>query len=151
MTLSVAFDVSAKVLKAFYEVPTSQAELVNSNKFQIKQLEMIAEADGQTTLKYTVPVELTGLPNEIDFKGPLTSEGGQLSSEYGILNCVSNEKQMMCSVSYLELKFDNALAQKFMAEKFTSIELEKRSSLQAKFSTDPIGILHIMLKKKQLK
>ncbi len=138
---------ASAALKSYYEVPTSHSDLAASNKFKVNDLTLTPEADGETTLKYTVPVELTGLPNEIDFTGPLTSEGGSMQSEYGNLNCLSNKKEMMCSVSYLKLDFNNELAKQKIGEKFKGNEAIKRAALQEKFSTDPIGIIHIMLKK----
>lgn len=143
----VGLSASAAALKSYYEVPTSNPALAGSNKFKVNDLSLTPQADGETTLKYTVPVELTGVPNEIDFTGPLTSDGGSMQSEYGNLNCISNKKDMMCSVNYLQLDFDNQLAKQKIAEKFKGSEAINRAALQEKFSTDPIGIIHIMLKK----
>ena len=138
---------ASAALKSYYEVPTSNPALAGSNKFKVSDLTLTPEADGESTLRYTVPVELTGTPNEIDFTGPLTSNGGSMQSEYGDLNCLSNNKEMMCSVSYLKLNFDNNLAKQKIGQKFNASEALKRAALQEKFSTDPIGIIHIMLKK----
>ena len=137
---------ASAALKSYYEVPTSNPELAGSNKFKVSDLTLTSELDGKTTLKYTVPVELTGVPNEIDFTGPLTAEGGSLQSEYGSLSCLSNKKEMMCSVSYLKLDFNNELAKQKIGEKFKGGEALKRTALQERFSSDPIGIIHIMLK-----
>lgn len=145
---SVSLNASAG-LKAYYEVPTSNPELAASTKFKVSDLSLTPESDGETTLRYTVPVELTGIPNEIDFTGPLTADGGSMQSEYGNLNCLSNKKEMMCSVSYstLKLKFDNDMAKIKIGEKFKNDEALRRAAVQEKFSTDPIGIIHIMFKK----
>ncbi|MBX9698379.1 MAG: hypothetical protein K2X74_03025, partial [Acetobacteraceae bacterium] len=76
-------------------------------------------------------------------------DGGSMQSEYGNLNCLSNKKEMMCSVSYstLKLKFDNDMAKIKIGEKFKNDEALRRAAVQEKFSTDPIGIIHIMFKK----
>lgn len=133
----------AAPLKAFYEVPTSRADLVNSNSFKIDVVSINTDIAGVTNLTFTFPEELTGVANEVTFAGQLNESGGMLQSEHGILNCLMTAKKLMCSASYQQVHFDNDLARQKMNEKFKDEELVRRLSVQEKFSTDPIGIIHV--------
>ena len=130
---------------AAYEVPTSQNELKASSIFQIDDISIKQNKDSTTTIKYVVPEELTGLRNKLDFTGNLNSGSGELTSEHGFMKCLSNRKKMMCTVTYQQLDFDSGLALQKMSDKFKNEELKNRLSIQEKFSTDPVGIIHIRL------
>ena len=93
-----------------------------------------------------VPEELTGVTNEIEFTGALDMNGGNLSSQFGNLNCIVNSNVMMCTATYQHLKFNQDLAVQLMTNKYGGEELAKRLSVQEKFSTDPIGIIRIYFK-----
>lgn len=150
MTISVllltSISVFAGTKQATYEVPTSQPDLKNSTLFTLSKVSVSRNIDNVTTLKYVVPEELTGEKNEIEFSGVLNESEGNLSSEYGVLNCLTNKNQMMCTASYMKLKFDSEKAKDLMAQKFQGQELENRLRLQEKFSTDPIGVIRIYFK-----
>lgn len=139
----------AGLKEATYEVPTSQNDLKSSSLFKITKLSVTQDVDEVTTIRYMVPEELTGVKNVIEFSGVLANNSGHMTSEYGDLNCLSNTNQMMCTVSYQKLNFDSQLAKTVMASKFQGRELSNRLSLQEKFSTDPIGIIHIYFKSVQ--
>jgi hypothetical protein len=130
---------------AAYEVPTSQNELKASSIFQIDDISIKQNKDYTTTIKYVVPEELTGLRNKLDFTGNLSSGSGELTSEHGFMKCLSNRKKMMCTVTYQQLDFDSGLAQQKMSNKFKDEELNNRLTILEKFSTDPVGIIHIRL------
>ncbi len=136
----------AGLKEATYEVPTSQNDLKSSSIFKIKKMSITQDVDDVTTIRYMVPEELTGIKNTIEFSGVLNNNSGDLVSEYGDLNCLSNTTQMMCTVRYQKLSFDPQLAKTVMATKFQGQELANRLSVQEKFSTDPIGIIHIYYK-----
>ena len=136
----------AGLKEATYEVPTSQKDLKAASVFKIKKLAITQDIDNTTTVSYMVPEELTGIKNVIEFSGVLSNNGGDLTSEYGDLNCLSNNNQMMCTVRYQKLNFDSRLAKEIMTSKFQGQELINRLSVQDKFSTDPIGIIHIYFK-----
>ena len=137
----------AGIEAAYYEVPTSQAHLKSAAQFKIKKLSVQQNTEGQTLIKYQVPEELTGLESTVEFSGSLTAEGGSLTSDHGTLNCLANTNKMMCSVSYQQLDFNSDLAKDLMAKKFKGEDLVNRLKIQEKFSTDPIGIIHIVYKK----
>ena len=137
----------AASLQATYEVPTSDMNLKPSSVFEIKKISIRKNTNGTTTLKYIVPQELTGKKNVIDFTGDLKNNSGKLSSEYGQMNCLSNTEQMMCSVNYEELDFDSIASAKIMADKFSGQDLANRLVLRDRFSTDPIGVIHIKFSK----
>lgn len=137
--------VFAAPMAAYYEVPTSQADLKSASQFEIKKLSVTNGLNNVTTLNYTVPEELTGLLNEMEFSGALNQNGGKLVSENGEMECLANNARMMCTVSYQKIDFDSDLAKNILRSKFKDQELEKRFLVQEKFSTDPIGIIHIIL------
>lgn len=136
----------AGIEAAYYEVPTSQAHLKSAAQFKIKKLSVQQNTDGQTLIKYQVPEELTGLDNTVEFSGKLTASG-PLTSDHGVLNCLANTQKMMCSVSYQTLDFNSDLAKDLLAKKFQGEDLVNRLKIQEKFSTDPIGIIHIIYQK----
>jgi hypothetical protein len=137
----------AGIESAYYEVPTSQAHLKSASQFKIKKLSVQQNTEGQTLIKYQVPEELTGLDNTVEFLGNLTADGGTLTSDHGVLNCLANTQKMMCSVSYQTLDFNYELAKDLLAKKFQGDDLVNRLKIQEKFSTDPIGIIHIIFQK----
>lgn len=132
---------------ASYEVPTSQINLKAASIFKIEDLKLKLNDDGSTTLKYVVPEELTGLKNELEFTGNLVDGTGDLTSDSGYMKCLSNHKKMMCTVSYQKLDFDNGLALQKLSLKFQDLELKNRLSVQERFAQDPIGIIHIRLRR----
>jgi hypothetical protein len=137
----------AGIEAAYYEVPTSQAHLKSAAQFKIRKLSVQQNTEGQTLIKYQVPEELTGLDNTVEFSGSLTADGGTLTSDHGVLNCLANTNKMMCSVSYQKLDFSSDLAKDLLAKKFQGEDLVNRLKIQEKFSTDPIGIIHIIYQK----
>lgn len=145
--LSLSFFAFASVKDATYEVPTSQADLKTASIFKIKKLAITQDTDNITTIKFMVPEELTGIKNLIEFRGVLDNNVGNLSSEYGNLNCLSNSAEMMCTVSYQKLNFESQLAKNLMAEKFQGAELQNRLAIQERFVSDPIGVIRIYFKR----
>lgn len=133
----------AGIRSATYEVPTSQNDLKASSVFKIRKLAVTEDIENITTVKYLVPEELTGVSNEIEFTGKLDINGGNLSSQFGNLNCLASSNVMMCTASYQKLEFNHELAIELMTAKYAGEELSKRLTLQEKFSTDPIGIIRI--------
>ncbi len=146
LVLLTSVSAFAKIGQATYEVPTSQSDLKASSLFNISKVEVSRNQNNITTVKYLVPEELTGLQNIIEFSGVLNEDEGTLTSEYGILKCLTGKRQLMCTASYLDLEFDSEKAKEIMAQKFQDQELQNRLRLQEKFSTDPIGIIRIYFK-----
>ena len=137
--------VHANIKGATYEVPTSQNYLKEASLFKIENVSFTKQ-NSKVNLSYLVPEELTGIKNMVQFTGDLNSNGGKLNSEYGQLTCLSNNRQMMCTVSHQKLNFDSELAKSIMVSKFQGQELTNRLSIQQKFSTDPVGVIRIYFK-----
>lgn len=135
--------VFAGIRSATYEVPTSQSELKGASIFKIRKVSVTEDIENKTTVRFLVPVELTGVSNEIEFSGTLDLNGGKLSSQFGMLSCLANSSVMMCTASYQKLEFNRDLAVELMTAKYSGENLNKRLELQEKFSTDPIGIIRI--------
>lgn len=146
MLLILSQSAFARIKSATYEVPTSQNELKASSIFKIQKLSVTEDIENKTTVKLQVPVELTGVANVIEFSGKMDLNGGNLSSQFGNLNCLANSTVMMCTASYQNLKFDHELAVKFMSAKYSGDELSNRLQVQEKFSTDPIGIIRVFFR-----
>ena len=146
LLLTIGQAAFAGIRSATYEVPTSQSDLKAASIFKLRKLSVTEDIENKTTVKYLVPEELTGVTNEIEFTGALDMNGGNLSSQFGNLNCIANSNVMMCTATYQHLKFNQDLAVQLMTNKYGGEELAKRLSVQEKFSTDPIGIIRIYFK-----
>lgn len=145
LVLSFSMTAAAADLFATYEVPAGdQPELAGSNQFRIQKLSLEKSDDGLTTLKYLLPLELTGRPNIIEFKGQLTSDGEtEVTYDEKKMKCAEDKISLWCNVSFSALDINLPAAQKLMAEKFSQKDLEKRLQVLGKFSTDPVGIIRI--------
>ncbi len=120
------------VRSAVYEVPAVSSDLGSARFFPIKQMNL-KQGNGQMTMKYLIPVELTGAENFIQFSGPV---GGNQT-------CVKSVSEVTCRVKYQNLRFDQAKVDFQLKNKFTGLELSQRQQVQREFSGDPVGIIHI--------
>ncbi len=141
-TLIAPLTIFAGVKRATYEVPTSQVDLKAAATFSIEQISVNRVGDN-IMIRYLVPQELTGEPNLIEFSGTMSKDSAQLTSPDGDLDCLTTRRQMMCTVEYQKIRFDQEKAQQLMTGKFKGEELLKRMAVQERFSTDPIGIIRI--------
>lgn len=143
--LGFSMTASAVNLVATYEVPVGSAKaLMGSNQFRIQQLSLDRTPDGQTDIKYLLPLELTGNPNVIAFTGKIGSDGKtEVSYDDKKMKCDEDSISLTCAVSYKNLDMNLPLAQKMMAKNFPRQDLQKRLQVLEKFSTDPVGIIRI--------
>ncbi len=128
-----------------YEVPVTDARLQDAAVFDLKKVRL-EQIDNHFTMKYLVPVELTGEKNLMEFKGTMNRGQGNLIYENTTMNCNSDEVTLTCKVAYQNLKFNQTKAEKLLARKFEGLALEKRLTIQKDFSTDPVGIIKVKLK-----
>ncbi|MBC7466673.1 MAG: hypothetical protein H7256_11840 [Bdellovibrio sp.] len=145
LTLSFSVTASAANLFATYEVPAGdQTELIGSNQFRIQQLSLQKSPGGQTSLKYLLPLELTGNPNVIEFTSPLPGDGKtEVVYDNNKMTCAEDTISITCNVAFAALDMNVPVAQKLMSDKFSQKDLEKRLQVLNRFSTDPIGIIRI--------
>jgi len=128
-----------------YEVPVDNPELAELAVFPLRRVQL--EQNGQEfTLKYNVPVELTGELNRIEFKGTIENGQGVLTYEDSKMNCLADQTTLMCKVAYQNLKFNQERAERIITSRFDGEELRKRLLIQKDFSTDPVGVIKIKLK-----
>jgi hypothetical protein len=146
--LSFLISIPAFANKGTYEVPTSNRALKPNAFFEMNDVNLKISQAGQIEVSYTIPTELTGLENKLSFSGEISNGTATMNSEYGQMTCLATASKMMCSVSYQKLQFDTLLAEQNMSQKFSGAELVSRLEIQTKFSTDPIGLLHIQLSRK---
>lgn len=132
---------------ASYEVPVdskNDADLIGSNRFQIRDLTLDTFEDGTMLLKYTLPVEITGIENKIEFKGDLTKP---TEYENNKITCKDEVFSLTCKVVYNDIKIDSGLAIDLLKKRFSGDELAKRLEIQERFSTDPVGIIRVFKRK----
>lgn len=123
----------AEMAIGIYEVPVDDEQLANSRLFLAENIQF-ERNDKNIKLKMLVPVDLTGVENVVEFSGRLGHE------------CTEFEpKQISCTMVYQNLKFDNLLAADILAKKFKGTDLLNKLRVQQKFSTDPVGIVHMIL------
>ena len=137
------------VASGTYEVPVAELELKSAAQFDLKKV--LFKQDGTNfEIKYTIPTQLTGEKNMIQFKGVLNAGVG--SGVYGEnkMDCLIDQTLLMCKVEYRNLKFDQPLAEKLMAANFKGDALIRRLAVQRGFSTDPVGVIKIKLSAKNL-
>lgn len=148
--LQVAFVVTsfagncvAMTTTADYEVPVDNLDLADASHFPLKNVTVKTQVDGQVAISYFLPQELTGLPNLIKLTGFLSGQQAQLNSAYNSMDCTDGSKEITCQVTFNKLQVSQTLADHLLKEKFSGETLQKRMIVQQKFSTDPVGIIHI--------
>lgn len=128
-----------------YEVPVDNPELAELAVFPLRRVQL--EQNGKEfTLKYNVPIELTGEVNRVEFKGTIENGQGVLTYEDTKMNCLADQSTLMCKVAYQNLKFNQERAERIITSRFEGDDLRKRLMIQKDFSTDPVGVIKIKLK-----
>ena len=145
LSLQFVSAISYAQIEASYEVPASDPSLQVSAIFELKKIK-IEQTGTHLKMKYLVPQELTGHRNVLEFEGEMNAGQGSLFYKDAQMDCLSDESTMKCKVTYQQLKFNQARAEKMMARKFQGEELLRRMMVQKDFSTDPVGIIQIKLK-----
>ncbi len=128
-----------------YEVPVQDADLQSAAVFNLSKVRL-EQKDNHFSLKYMVPVELTGEKNALEFSGVIDQGAGTLTYKNTTMNCLTDDVTLSCKVAYQNLKIDQIKAEKLLSKKFQGADLAKRLMVQRDFSTDPVGIIKIRLK-----
>ena len=129
---------------AVYWVPTD-ASLQQYAVFQTEAT--LTVDDDHTTLKYSLPLALTGAENVIELQGPAAVAGQPLVlKNLGTTMTCPNVNLTNCKVSYYDLKFDEAARNKFLAQISSSPqELSARQLVAASFQGgEPHGFFLIL-------
>lgn len=125
-----------------YEVPVP-VELEDAAHFEVERVGWKVEGN-QATLRWTLPVALTGNPEKVDVTGPFDAEKGAyvLTGEAGTAECKTTATSLDCTEHLTGIEVDKDLAIS-LAE--TGVDRTKRADVIERFSVDPIGILHAEL------
>jgi hypothetical protein len=132
---------SSVVLAASYEVPTATA-LKDYAHFELKDFSK--RSDGYfVSLKYTLPVELTGTKQSIELSG--IAEAGKpflLFGEQADAECLNYASTINCTIRYNDLEIDEEKAlQAIRKTSKSEEEVSGRLQVMRFFSTDPVGII----------
>lgn len=120
--------------EATYEVPVPD-ELKDVATFTLDGLYESAAAGKITRTVYTLPLELTGIPNTI----AMTARGpGVFKGPNGKAICQGDT----CQVRFKNLKIDRTLAAAALTkEGFTGLDFDRRMQVFDRFSGDPAGVI----------
>lgn len=124
-----------------YEIPVDGNEdQARFARFQLQDLSVV-QSDGMMTLTYSLPVEMTGLPNKIELTGTLDgSKFVPLAGKLG--NALCDLSKSTCRVHYKNLNLDADLALAHLESLHVSPEeIAAKISIGAQFRADPIGIV----------
>ena len=129
---------------ATYSVPVAN-EYKEYAQFELNEFKSI-EYDKTTTIKYQIPIELTGIAQTVEFSGAFLpgAEMNILTGPNGTLSCSKEVvEKMECKVAYTNLKFDEKKAA-LLIHKASSNPSETlgRLFVMRAFSSDPVGIIH---------
>jgi len=128
-----------------YTVPVKE-ELKKYSKFDLDEV-VIEQKANQLTLRYTLPRELTGRPQLVEFKGMITTEGPMtLTGKNGTMACKSSVDLSSCEVRYKDLEFDLKARDQALKESSSSAEeLKGREAVAVAFHAggEPHGVLHV--------
>ncbi len=125
-----------------YQVPVKNSRLKKYANFKIEKVEEI-DSEGQTEIRYTLPLELTGAPNELVFIGNYKhgSSISNLSGANGTMMC-SEGLSKICNVQFSNLKINEPARLNILKSMSgSSAELRGRLAVARSFSGDPGGVL----------
>jgi len=145
LVLVSALSATAATFTAVYEVPVEKNSGLNRvNKFPLTNVQLDKTDDDQVSLKYVLPLELTGATNTLQFTGKLNEfNKADLNYDQSSMKCQDTNASLVCQVKYKNLNTNQALAADLMSRKFSGEELENRLKILSRFSTDPVGIVRI--------
>jgi hypothetical protein len=124
-----------------YQVPVSD-DLKQYAEFPIIDAHSTEMPDGTVQIRYTLPLDLTGLKNEIVLTSTNKSTDGTYTNFEGP-NGAANCDEDSCNVRYRHLKLDADVVRKNLVGKgITGMELTQRMQVVASFSGDPAGIVN---------
>lgn len=142
LSLFVCISAQASNHRAFYEIPAGN-DSINSifNIVKMPSVQVTEITAQKSNMMYTLPLELTGVKNSFEFSGSI---GSELTYEGNTMLCSDEDPiYWICKVKFKDLAMDDNLAKQLLKNQFQGLELNARLQLQAKFSTDPVGIIYI--------
>jgi hypothetical protein len=132
-------------LKASYSMPVS-SDLLNEASFDLAAIDVQVK-DGQTTVLFDLPVDLTGMTLEsIQFQGAVPTEGTfvLLTGVRADASCTRAGQWNVCLVSY-HPNYSGAPADKtevYLKQKYAaSPSLANRLAVAKLFDSEPHGVL----------
>lgn len=92
--------------------------------------------------KYDLPLDLTGVENEIDATGRMDAEGILvLKGENALLKCSMEQK--MCHAEYSNLVIDPVkVKERLEAQGLSADQVQLRLSVTDQFGGEPIGVIY---------
>ncbi len=115
---------------AAYVVPVP-ATLAKYALFTNVRVDIKAMGTGQTSFKYRIPVELTGVENKVEFFGTPDSAGKmEATGENGSALCDGGAKVGSCELFYKNLQFDHDLRDQILT-RISSGDADQLAARQA--------------------
>ena len=128
---------------ATYSVPV-QDDLKEYASFELKTFNL-KRYIGKTTVKYKLPIELTGIEQKVEFTGIINSKAQQniLTGDNGTMICEKNsEARISCQVEYKNLEIDEKQAiSNIVQSSTTRSEIVGKIQVMRAFSSEPVGII----------
>ena len=126
---------------ARYEVPTEDEDLKPFASYEIKDIRT-RERRGGVEIRYELPIELTGVVNEVRLQSTNKTTNGTFTNFKGP-NGEANCDAKSCNVRYKNVNVDlDAVKSTLLGQGITGLDLERHLKLSAQFSGDPAGIIH---------
>ena len=151
MILSTLFFVTVSLAGAnfegTYEVPVTP-ELKQFAEYPLSKVQLKELDNGNTRISYELPLELTGVSNEIRFVGKFLPDGsGEFTGNSGTMVCTPNtDADPKCVVQYYAVKQDlNGVRQAL--QKFPVEEQAPRLQVAIAFGGDLEGFVRIQKSK----
>jgi hypothetical protein len=141
LVTSIGFARSVEIRQnAEYIVPIESADLqpYATHTFQIRRRQT---DQGVRTMDYDLPVELTGVAQEIDL---LEVSPNRFEGAHAVADC-QELPEFNCKLTYRNLSVDAPNAESTLLQRYNGAELAGRTAISRSFrgSGEPIGILKV--------
>lgn len=123
---------------ATYEVPVRE-ELKAYATFPMDPVRVTING-GEMSVRYEMPLSLTGVKSEQEFRGLLGKERTELRSAQGTMACIASENACRVKYSYLQIDERSAEAE-LVRLGFIGPELESKLMVVAALGGDMQGII----------
>lgn len=133
---------------ATYEVPVP-VDLSAAATYEVPEVNWSIDSNGSVQLEYELPMGLVGTSIQVMLEGRFdaATHTAALSGEAGTADCTISTSAVACSEKLLELapiETDLTVVRELAASEFAG-PAQQRLDVTARFSADPIGIVHIRL------
>lgn len=133
---------AVKSVSAIYEVPAT-ADLVSYSRFPINVDVVTDEQNGTLTIRYTLPEEITGNNEALEFVGQQKKNGQYiLEGIQGKAKCLGTS---LCEIEYVDstMNFNWTRSEELIRATSTSEQqLTARLQVACSFQSDPFGVIH---------